>query len=366
MVGTSVTAAVSRGPQEPFSIEALDLAPPLKDQVRVRLVASGVCHTDLVTKAMLPAESGPVVLGHEGAGVVEELGEEVDGISVGDHVLLSYRSCWGCPPCRAGHNTYCEQFVTLNTSFVRADGSTALTKQGSPILGSFFGQSSFASHVLASVDNTVVVSDEVDLVTAAPLGCSIQTGAGAVLNVLKPGPDSWFVVYGAGSVGLAALMAAKATGVENIIAVDLLGARRELAGTLGATAVVDPADGDVVEAIRDLTNGGATHSLDTTGIPEVVAQGMSALRSRGALVVVGLGQPELTMNVADILAGGKTLRGSIEGDAVPQQFLPELLGLMAAGRLPVEELVTTYPLTGINQAVADSHSGKTIKPVLVF
>lgn len=366
MASTPVTAAVSRGPQEPFSIEDLDLAAPLSGQVRVRLVASGVCHTDLVTKAMLPAEAGAVVLGHEGAGVVEELGDDIAGISVGDHVLLSYRSCGGCRSCRAGHNTYCEQFVALNTSFVRPDGSTALSKQGNPILGSFFGQSSFASHVLASADNIVVVSDDIDLVTAAPLGCSIQTGAGAVLNVLQPGPDAHFVVYGAGSVGLAALMAAKAAGVESIIAVDLLGPRRELASKLGATAVVDPADGDLVEAIRELTNGGATHSLDTTGVPEVVAQGMTALRARGSLVVVGLGQPALTVDISDILAGGKTLRGCLEGDAVPQQFLPELLGLMAAGKLPVEELVTTYPLKDINEAVADAHSGTTIKPVLVF
>jgi aryl-alcohol dehydrogenase len=364
--GVRVSAAVSRGPQDPFTIEQLVLAPPLKGQLRVRVVACGICHTDLVAKSMLPAEAGPVVLGHEAAGVVEELGEDVVGISVGDHVLLSYRSCGGCALCRVGANSYCEQFVALNSSFVRTDGSTALTQEdGAAVLGSFFGQSGFASQVLASSDNVVVVPKGVDLVTAAPLGCGIQTGAGAVLNVLRPEPGSHVVVYGAGSVGLAAVMAAAAAGVESVLAVDLVGARRDLAVKLGATAVIDPAEGDVTEAVKELTRGGATHALDTTGVPAVVAEGVKALRARGSLVAVGLGPADVALDVQDLITGGKTLRGCIEGDAVPQQFLPELLALHADGRLPLEELITTYPLADVNQAVADCVAGTTIKPVLV-
>lgn len=361
-----ISAALTRVPQDPFTVEELDIEAPRAAEILVRLVASGVCHTDLVTKQLLPS-GVPFVLGHEGAGVVEEVGQDVTGIRPGDKVLLSYRSCGACGHCRSGHPTYCEQFRALNSSGTRpVDGSTTLSQAGQPVLGSFFGQSSFATYVIATPDNAVVVPQDTDLRSAAPLGCSIQTGAGAVLNVLRPQETARVVIYGAGGVGLAALMAAKASGAAAIVAVDPVPSRRELALKLGATAVVDPAVGDVVEAVRAHTGGGATHALDTTAVPTVIAQGVKALAARGTLVAIGLGASEVTVDITDLIANGKTLRGCIEGDAVPHQFLPRLLELRAQGLLPVEELITFYPFTEINQAVADSVSGLVIKPVLLF
>jgi aryl-alcohol dehydrogenase len=361
-----ITAALSRGPEHPFSVEPAQIEAPRAGEVLVRTVASGVCHTDLVTKAMFPAEYGPIVLGHEGAGIVEEIGPGVTGIRPGDHVLLSYRRCGSCRQCAAGRPTYCQQFAALNTSGGRTDGSTPISQDGVPVRGSFFGQSSFASHIVSTVDNTVVVDPALDLTVLAPLGCGIQTGAGAVLEVLRPDEASSFVAFGAGGVGLAGLMAARASGVATVIAVDPVAARRELAVKLGASAAIDPGAGDVIEAVQDHTHGGATHALDTTGIPTVLAQALRALDAGGMLVAVGLGQPSVTVDIIDLIGGGKSLRGCIEGDADPHVFLPKLIELHAAGLLPIEELITTYPLADIGRAVADSVAGITVKPVLVF
>jgi aryl-alcohol dehydrogenase len=361
-----VTAAVSYGPQQAFDIVELELAPHQAGEVLVGLVASGVCHTDLVTKAMFAAEVGPMVLGHEGSGVVEQVGSDVVGIEIGDHVVLSFDSCGRCACCAQGKPTYCSRFAELNMPGLRADGSPTLTFNGATVLGSFFGQSSFASHVLARPSNIVVVDRTVDLAAIAPLGCGVQTGAGAVLNVLRPDSKASFVVFGAGGVGLAAVMAAKAIGVETIIAVDLVAERRDMAIGLGATAVVDPADGDVTGAIQSLTGGGATHALDTTAVPAIIAQALKALRSLGTLAVVGLGQAEVTIDVLDLLGGGKTVRGCVEGDAIPQEFVPQLIDMYRSGRFPLDNLITRYPFDQLNQAVADTVAGTTVKPVLLF
>jgi aryl-alcohol dehydrogenase len=306
------------------------------------------------------------VLGHEGAGVVEAVGPDVTGVRRGDRVLMSYRSCGACQECAAGHRTYCRDFRTLNALGSRPDGSMTMRRGTSPVYGSFFGQSSFASHALAYESNLVVVGDDVDLSVAAPLGCGVQTGAGAVLNVLRPTSDAALVVYGAGAVGLSAVMVAKVASVSTIIAVDPVGDRRRIAAELGATATIDPASDDVVDAIRQLTGAGATHALDTTAIGAVINQAIAALAALGTLALVGVGTPEVAIDVQSVIGGGKTIRGIIEGDAVAQQFVPRLLELHAEGRLPLEKLIRTYEFDDIDTAVADAGSGATIKPVLVF
>ncbi|MEV1007307.1 NAD(P)-dependent alcohol dehydrogenase [Streptomyces sp. NPDC049881] len=359
-----ITAAVARAPGSPFVLETLDLDDPRPDEILVRVAAAGLCHTDLVAKAAAPA--GPAVLGHEGAGTVERVGGAVRGVRPGDRVVLSYRSCRACRLCRAGRTAYCERTALLNNSGRRADGSATMWRDGTPVAGSFFGQSSFASHALASADNAVVVGRDADLTRAAPLGCGFQTGAGAVLNVLRPEPGARLAIYGAGSVGLAALLAAGAAGVRGTVAVDVRPGRRALALRLGADAALDPDAGDLVAAVRGATGGGATHALDTTGVPSVVAAAAKALAPTGTLVVVGLGEAELTVDVRDIMVGGKTVRGCVEGDAVPERFIPRLLGLQADGRFPAGDLVTVYPFAEINRAVADHCSGAAVKPVLVW
>ncbi|CPZ90716.1 Probable zinc-containing alcohol dehydrogenase [Mycobacteroides abscessus] len=268
-----ITAALSTSPAAPFTLQELELDEPRRDEVLVKIHATGLCHTDLTFKSQVPI---PAVLGHEGAGIVTAVGEAVSGISPGDHVVLSYRSCGSCRSCAAGERAYCSRSMRLNSAGVRADGSPTLSDNGTPVYGSFFGQSSFAQYALAGADNTVVVDPSIDLAVAAPLGCGFQTGAGAVLNVLSPEPDSRLVVFGAGGVGLAAVMAAKAQGVETIIAVDPVASRRAKATELGATQTVDPAMEDVAAVAR-----GATHALDTTANAGVIAPRSACYASAG-------------------------------------------------------------------------------------
>ena len=360
-----IKAALSSGAQAPFEIADVELDEPRADEVLVKLTAAGVCHTDVATKAAWPEAKSPIVLGHEGAGVVEAVGADVTAVRPGQHVLLSYRSCRTCPRCEAGHPAYCRDFGTLNLIGSRPDGSTTMCRDGSAVYGSFFGQSSFASHALAYESNVVAVEDGIDLTVAAPLGCGVQTGAGAVLNVLRPESESSLVVFGAGGVGLSALMVAGAAGVGTIIAVEPVASRRLLATELGATATIDPGLDDVVGAIRELTGGGATHALDTTANGAVINQAIEALAPLGTLALVGVGAPDVPISVRNIIGGGKTIRGVVEGDAVPQQFLPRLLALHHEGRLPVEKLIHKYLFDEINRAVADAASGVAIKPVLV-
>jgi aryl-alcohol dehydrogenase len=361
-----IRAALTYEPDAPFEIQDVELDDPRDDEILVRMVAAGICHTDLGVKASWPASAGPLVLGHEGAGVVEAVGSGVSGLAPGDHVLLSYRSCRSCATCVAGHASYCERFRELNAVGVRTDGSTTMRRGDTAVHGNFFGQSSFATHALAYASNSVKVDPDLDLSLAAPLGCGIQTGAGAVLNVLKPTAGSSFVVFGAGGVGLAALMAAVHLRVETAIAVDPQPERRAMALELGATHVLDPTEGDAVAAVHDLTGGGADSAFDTTGIPPVIADATRALGRLGTIALVGTGAAEATLDVKDIIRAGKSVRGVMEGDADPLQFVPELVALVRQGRLPLERIIARYPFADINRAVADARSGATVKPVLTF
>ena len=219
-------AAVVEGQGQPFTMAEVELEAPRDDEVLVRMVATGLCHTDLTMGSFLPAEMFPNVFGHEGAGVVEEVGAGVRGLEPGDHVVMSFRSCRDCAKCRAGLVGYCDQTLLLNYMGMRMDGSMPISRDGAPLFGNFFGQSSLAAHALAYADNCVKVDPELDLTLLAPYGCGFQTGAGTVLNVIRPAKDDSLVVYGVGAVGLAAIAAAAAEGVESIVAVDPLAARR--------------------------------------------------------------------------------------------------------------------------------------------
>jgi aryl-alcohol dehydrogenase len=365
-----VEAAVAPAAGRPFILKEVELDEPRADEILVRLVASGICHTDVSMRELWPRIPGtegrfPVVFGHEGAGVVELVGDAVERVRPGDAVVMSYRSCRACPDCAGGHPYYCARFAALNASGVRPDGSTTLRADGGPVYGSFFGQSSFATHALAYEDNVVVVGSEVDLSVAAPFGCGVQTGAGTVMNVLELDERSSLVVFGAGGVGLPAVMAARGLGVSTIVVVDPVQGRRQLAAELGATATLDPELDDVVEAVRDHTGGGATSVIETTAIGDVLLQALDCLRARGTCVALGVGTPELRLGM-ERLARGKSLRTTIEGDADPHEFIPALLRLHARGELPVEKLIRTYRFTDFARAIADAESGATIKPVLVF
>jgi aryl-alcohol dehydrogenase len=361
-----ITAALSAGAESPFELAEVELDEPRRDEVLVEMRAAGVCHSDLTMKSLWPQEVSPIVLGHEGAGVVMAVGDEVKSVRTGDHVVLSYRSCGSCPECSVGHQPYCRNFRSLNGIGTRVDGSLTMRRNGSAVYASYFGQSSFASHALTYESNVVVIDRALDLTVAAPLGCGVQTGAGTVLSVLRPGEDASLVVFGAGAVGLSALMAACATGVGTIIAVDPVASRRALASELGASATIDPTGNDVVEEIRALTGAGATHAIDTSARGAVINQAVAALAPRGTLAMLGIGIPDFELDVRSVISGGKTLRGVIEGDAVPQDFIPRLIGLLREGRLPIERLIRTYEFEQIDAAFAAAASGEAIKPVLIF
>ncbi|MFD7164884.1 NAD(P)-dependent alcohol dehydrogenase [Streptomyces violascens] len=360
-----IQAALVESPSGPFTIHQLDLDEPRPDEILVRTTAVGICHTDLSTRRIWPQERLPMVFGHEGAGVVEAVGDAVTTVVPGDTVCLSFRSCSACQPCAAGAPAYCESAGILNFSGSRPDGSTPLARlDGSPVYGNFFGQSAFATHCLAFESNTIKVPADLPPAVVAPLGCGVQTGVGTVRSVLRPAPGDTLAVFGAGGVGLSAVMAAVADGCT-VIAVDPVAARRAMALELGAAAVIDPtAEDDVAAAVRDLTHGGPHHAVDTTGQPAVVSQAISALRKRGTLALVGLGTAEF--DTMSAITKGLTIRGVTEGDAVPAEAIPQLISLHRQGKLPLDKLITEFPFTDIEAAAKAASAGHVIKPVLTF
>jgi len=363
-----ITAAVARAQSKPFEIAQLELAEPRADEVLVRIVGTGLCHTDLICRDQWYPVPLPAVLGHEGAGVVEAVGPAVTKVAPGDHVVLSFVACGQCAACREGAPAYCGRLYDLNFSGARADDTNALTEDGAPVHGHFFGQSSFATHALAYERNVVKVDPSAPLELLGPLGCGIQTGAGAVLKSLHPHAGSSIVVFGVGSVGLAAVMAAHVAGCTTIVAVDLKPSRLEAAQRVGATHTIDPSVTDnVVEAIHDLTGGGAQYSLETTASPKVFRQAVDCLAQRGVCGLIGAAAlgTEASFDMNTILFG-RTIRGIIEGDSVPDLFIPKLVELILQGRFPLAEIVTQYKLGDINTAAEHSLDGTSIKPVLVM
>ena len=361
------TVAVVNEKGGDFSLEEVELEGPREDEVLVRIVATGICHTDLHLKDSLPdGMPFPRVFGHEGSGVVEAVGPGVAGVEVGDHVVLSFRSCRACENCTNGLVGYCDAAPLLNYIGMRPDGSTTYSRNGSPVFGNFFGQSSLSMHAIAYADNCVVIDKSVDLTKVAPYGCGFQTGSGTVLNVLKPRPVDSLVVYGVGAVGLAALAAAKHLQVGTIVAVDPMESRRAAAAKYGAVGIDPTATDNVVEKVKELTGGGATHAIDTTAISAVVKQAQQSLKTRGTLIALGLGAEEYTIDALDLLQTGKVIRSSIEGDSDPLEMVPRLIELNSAGEFDVDGLIAIYPFAEINTAVADVLAGRVVKPVLVW
>lgn len=362
-----ITVAVVRAKEQPFTIERARLRGPRSDEVLVRVLATGLCHTDLIVRDQFYPVPLPAVLGHEGAGIIEAVGPEVKGLKVGDHVVLAYGVCGHCRQCSSGHGAYCEDFYGQNFGGSGVDGSNAIEDaQGQPLHDHFFAQSSFATHALARESNAVKVPEAAPLELLGPLGCGIQTGAGAVINSLKVGAGSRFAAYGAGAVGLSAVMAARLAGAAIIIAVDVVPSRLELARELGATHVINSREQDIVEAVRASSPGGVDFALESTGRVDVLEQGITALAKLGVIGVVGASKMGTlaSFDVNNLLMGGRTIRGVVEGDSVPQVFIPQLVELYLQGRFPFDRLVKFYPLEQINQAAEDSARGVTLKAVL--
>ncbi|MEU5402422.1 NAD(P)-dependent alcohol dehydrogenase [Streptomyces sp. NPDC005963] len=366
----AVKAAVVHDKGGPFVFEDLELDTRLRpDEVLVKVVATGVCQTDIHVRDQALPVPLPAVLGHEGAGIVERVGDAVTSVAPGDHVVMSYQSCGHCRPCLSGSPAYCAVSFPANFGGSRLDGTNALHRGeatgGEQIHGHFFGQSSFATHSLATERNVVKVDPDVPLELLAPLGCGLQTGAGAVLNSLRVPAGASVVVMGTGTVGLAAVMAAKVAGAAPIIAIDIVPERLALAAELGATHTVNVKEEDVAARIAEITGSGADFVLEITARPEMLTLAVDALAPLGTAALIG-GAPagaraEVDMNA---LLGGRRVRGIAQGDSIPQLFIPQLIDLYRAGRFPFDRLVTPYAFDQINEAVTDTRTGAVIKPVL--
>jgi aryl-alcohol dehydrogenase len=362
-----ICAAVTESKGAPFAVQEIELGELRADEVLIQVTAAGICHTDLMVRDQSLAVPLPAVLGHEGAGVVMSVGEDVSKVGPGDHVAMSYGSCGSCKNCQRGRPWVCHEFGARNFGGMRPDGSTALTRGGQPIHSHFFSQSSFATHAVATERNVTKLEPSIPLEIVAPFGCGIQTGAGAVLNALRPEAGTSIGVFGTGAVGLAAVMAARAAGCTAIIGVDVRPSRLGLAQELGATVVIDGRATDPVEAIRQATGGvGVDFSIEATGSPQVLVQAVSGTAPGGTCVLLGAAPSgtEVSLEVREILGPGRTLRGVIEGESVPEEFLPKLIDLWQQGRFPVDQIISHYDFDEINQAARDAEEGRVVKPVL--
>ena len=360
------TAAVVREQGQDFQIEEIELGELRDNEILVRNVGTGVCHTDLICRDQWYPVPLPAVLGHEGSGVVERVGEGVTKVGPGDHVVLSFNHCGGCANCLRGKPSYCQTFFELNFGGARPDGSLALSGDGEAVHSHFFGQSSFAAYSVAAQNSVVKVPEDAPLELLGPLGCGIQTGAGAVLNSLRPEPGSSIAVFGTGAVGMSAILAAVAAGCTTIVGVDVKPGRLDLARELGATHAVNGTEKDAVEEITAITGGGANYSLETTAVPQVLRQAVDALSPLGVCGIVGAPPigTEVSLDMNGVMIPGKTVRGIIEGDSVPDVFIPRLVELHRKGKFPFDRLVEFYELDEINEAIKDTEEGGTLKPVL--
>jgi len=363
----AIRAWVADTPDSGLALETLDLDEIRPGEVLVRVAAAGVCHTDIAyTDGSRPAAPFPLVAGHEGAGVIAAVGPGTEGFAVGDRVVMSFSSCGRCRGCLAGRPARCSSFRELNSGFGGPGSGGRFTRRnGEKVSAGFFGQSSFAEHALTGVRNLVRVPEDVPLHLAAPFGCGIQTGAGAVLNALRLQPGDALLVTGTGAVGMSAVMAARAAGAATIVAVDPVESRRALALTLGATHALDPADvaGGALGRLRVPLD----FAIDTSGRPEMIRAAVAAVHSEGVVVLIAAGR---TGAVADIplrdLIVGRQVRGAVEGDAVPQLLVPRLLELWRAGQFPVEALVSTFAAVELDDAMRAMKLGHVVKPVVVF
>jgi aryl-alcohol dehydrogenase len=362
-------AAVCRPGSDLFSLEELTIDDPRPDEVLVRFTATGLCHTDLEVAAGWMPTPFPVVAGHEGAGIVEAVGSAVGGFRPEDRVVASFSYCGSCRNCLGGQPAYCPDHFPLNFAAQRADGSVGLRDaSGNPVRDHFFGQSSLADYGLCRPSSLIRMPETAppDFVLA-PLGCGIITGAGAVWNALKVRPGSTVAVFGAGAVGLSAVMAAAATGAAQIIVSDIHPSRLERARHLGATDVFDAGDGAGAQHVLELTGGeGVDFSVESSGVPEVMTQAVAALAPLGSAVILGIppSGAELCTRAFGLLEG-RTVTGCIVGNQAPRVLVPRVLRLHAKGLFPLEAVIRTYALDDIDKAADDARSGSAVKPVLL-
>lgn len=363
-----IKAMIVPGNGGDFIYSDVEIDEPRADEIFVKIESVGLCHTDVLAQHGVFQFGSAAVLGHEGAGIVERIGSDITKVKVGDHVCLSFRSCGTCRKCQSKQPASCQDFAPLNISGGRVDGSKALSHKGQEIASNFFGQSSFATHALTYEQNVVKISDDIPFEIAAPLGCGVQTGAGAIMNSLNCEAGASLVVAGCGVVGLSAVMAGKIRGCNPIVVIEPVAARRELALELGASHAIDPAaQGNTAQQLKDIFPLGVNYALDTSARADVLETLLGSLAVKGELGLVGMIDPNADFNCsgAALMAKGLSVHAIIEGDSHPDSFIPELIAHFEAGRLPLDRLIATYPLEDINIAIKDHSEGKCAKVILI-
>lgn len=363
-MATSITAAVVHEPHGQFTFESLVLDDLRPDEVLVRNQASGICHTDVVAQDLMKL---PAVLGHEGAGVVEAVGSSVNRFKKGDRVIVSYPSCGACDHCAEGHPYFCDHHMPLAFAGSRLDGSHTMQKSGEIISGAFFQQSSFATHLITTERNLVGVGlDDGSAELLAAIPCGVQTGAGAILNTFRVGVQQGLAVFGAGTVGLSAIMAGRLAGAWPLIAIDVIEERLNLALELGATHALNAQQGDIAARIKEIAPHGVAYSLETSANEQALNDAIASLSTGGCcgMVIAPHFGKKYPFSPTEVFKRAANLCGIIQGSAVPTTFLPRLIELNRQGRMPYERLIKTYSFEDINIAFADAHDGRTIKPVL--
>jgi len=365
----SITAAVATAPGKDFSLEEVHLDAPREDEVLVRIAGVGICHSDVAAREQHLPVSLPAVLGHEGAGIVEQVGPSVRHLSPGDHVVLSFLSCGQCESCNKGQPSYClAGFLPQNFACMRPDGSKPIHHCGNAISSNFFGQSSFGTYALAKGRNAIKVRQDAPIELLGPLGCGIQTGAGSIMKALACKPGSSLLVTGGGAVGLAAVMGAVIQNCATIIVAEPHQSRRELALSLGATHVIDPTNSESLhEAVRAIVPAGVDYGFDTSAKQDVIDSIVQSMRPAGTIGLVGIPatNPNVSFNVLSLLALGLKVVGITEGNADPATFIPAMVDLFMEGRFPFDRLCKTYRLDQINEAVEENARGVCVKPVLI-
>jgi alcohol dehydrogenase len=366
-----LTTTANPGPfaaSQPLRVERLTLLPPGPGEVLVQVTSAGLCHSDLSVVDGVRPRPVPMVLGHEAAGVVAEVGAGVTGVSVGDHVVFSFVPvCGGCVPCQSGRPALCERGAAANGAGTLLSGRRVFQRADGELVNQHLGVSAFAEYTVCAQESLVRIPTSVPLSRACLFGCALLTGVGAVLNTAAPAPGSSALIVGLGGVGLAAVMGARLAGCHPIIAVDLDAAKLTLAGEVGASHRL-PAGDDVLTAVRELTGGGVDYAFEAAGHPDALTTAYAATRRGGTTVGIGLPHPEARMPLPalSLVAEERRLLGSYMGSSVPRRDVPRYIELYQAGLLPVDALAgSVFTLDDINAALDRLASGAVARQVLL-
>lgn len=347
----------------PLVYETVNLAEPGQDEVLVKLTATGICHTDLSLQAVGPVL--PLLLGHEGAGIVEKVGPGVDNVKEGDRVVLCWDYCRTCKPCRLGNVHDCEHFDEINGYRTKTpDGRSKLTNQKGEEIYCFF-QGTFATHSVVSKNSVIVVDQDVPLEMLAPLACGVQTGVGTVLNYLKPNYNNTLVITGVGTVGLSAILGAKLGNCGNIVAIDVNEKKLAMAEEFGATHIINSKGiKNLASEVIKATGCKANYVIDTTGVPDLITEALNILDNSGIMVALAMGPPLTVSPVPQLIYGGKLLTSIAEGAADPHKIIPMMIERYKEGRFPIDRIMDYYGFDEFDKACEDFHKGIAIKPVL--